>query len=53
MGWLDEDIESNSMRAASAVADIVAQEPVDALLSSPLAVRCRRRHHLLLGSAAP
>ena len=37
MGWLEEGIESGWVRAASAVADVLAQEPVDWLLSSPLA----------------
>jgi broad specificity phosphatase PhoE len=37
MGWLDEGIESGWVRAASAVADVFAREPVDWLVSSPLA----------------
>jgi broad specificity phosphatase PhoE len=37
MGWLDEGIRLSWVRAASAVADVLAQEPVDWLLSSPLA----------------
>jgi broad specificity phosphatase PhoE len=37
MGWLDEGIEPGSVRAAAAVADVLAQEPVDWLVSSPLA----------------
>lgn len=37
MGWLDEGIEPGSLRAAEAVADVLAQEPVDRLVSSPLA----------------
>src|SRR3954453_8812525 len=37
MGWLDEGIEPGSVRAAAAVADVLAQEPVDLLASRPLA----------------
>jgi len=37
MGWLDEGIEPGWVRAAAAVADVLAQEPVDWLVSSPLA----------------
>jgi broad specificity phosphatase PhoE len=37
MGWLEEGIESGWVPAASAVADVLAQGPVDWLLSSPLA----------------
>jgi broad specificity phosphatase PhoE len=37
MGWLDEGIKSGWVRAASAVADVLSQEPVDRLLTSPLA----------------
>jgi broad specificity phosphatase PhoE len=37
MGWLDEGIESGWVPAASAVAGVLAREPVDWLLSSPLA----------------
>ena len=37
MGWLDERIEPGWVRAAAAVADVVGQEPVDWLVSSPLA----------------
>ena len=37
MGWLDEGIEPGWARAAAAVADVLAQEPVDWLVSSPLA----------------
>jgi len=36
MGWLDEGIEPGSLRAAAAVADVLAQEPVDWFVSSPL-----------------
>jgi broad specificity phosphatase PhoE len=37
MGWLDEGIEPGWVRAAAAVADVLAQEPIDRLVSSPLA----------------
>jgi probable phosphoglycerate mutase len=37
MGWLDEGIEPGWVRAAAAVADVLVQEPVDWLVSSPLA----------------
>ena len=37
MGWLDEGIEPGWVRAAAAVADVLAQEPVDWVVSSPLA----------------
>src|SRR3954449_5464617 len=37
MGWLDEGIEPGWVRAAAAVADVLAREPVDRLVSSPLA----------------
>src|SRR5215218_7944073 len=37
MGWLDEGIEPAWVPAAAAVADVLAQEPVDWLVSSPLA----------------
>src|SRR4051812_16147921 len=37
MGWLDEGIEPGWVRAAAAVADALAREPVDWLVSSPLA----------------
>jgi broad specificity phosphatase PhoE len=37
MGWLDEGIEPEWVRAAAAVADVLGQEPVDRLVSSPLA----------------
>ena len=37
MGWLDESIELGWVRAAAAVADVLGQEPVDWLVSSPLA----------------
>ena len=37
MGWLDEGIEPGWVRAAAAVADVLAQKPVDWLVSSPLA----------------
>ena len=37
MGWLDEGIEPGWVRAAAEVADVLAQEPVDWLVSSPLA----------------
>jgi broad specificity phosphatase PhoE len=37
MGWLDEGIEPGSLRAAAAVADVLAQEPIDRFVSSPLA----------------
>ena len=37
MGWLDEGIEPGWVRAAAAVADVVGQEPVNWLVSSPLA----------------
>jgi broad specificity phosphatase PhoE len=37
MGWLDEGIEPGWVRAAAAVADVLAQEPVDWLVSSRLA----------------
>ena len=37
MGWLDEGIEPGWVRAAAAVAGVLAQEPVDWLVSSPLA----------------
>src|SRR3954467_1810093 len=37
MGWLDEGIEPGWVRAAAAVADVLAQEPVNWLVSSPLA----------------
>jgi broad specificity phosphatase PhoE len=37
MGWLDEDIEPGSARSAAAVAGFLAHEPVDWLVSSPLA----------------
>src|SRR3954463_13530079 len=37
MGWLEEGIEPGWVRAAAAVADVLAQEPIDWLLSSPLA----------------
>src|SRR3954452_16025558 len=36
-GWLEEGIEPGWVRAAEAVADVLAQEPVDWLVSSPLA----------------
>jgi broad specificity phosphatase PhoE len=36
MGWLDEGIEPGWVRAAGAVADVLAQEPIDWLVSSPL-----------------
>ena len=37
MGWLDEGIEPGWVRAATAVADALGQEPVDWIVSSPLA----------------
>ena len=37
MGWLDEGIEPGWVRAAAAAADVLVQEPVDWLVSSPLA----------------
>src|SRR3954453_16795194 len=37
MGWLEEGIEPGWARAAAAVADVFAREPVDWLVSSPLA----------------
>jgi len=37
MGWLDEGIDPGWVRAAAAVADVLGEEPVDRLLSSPLA----------------
>ena len=37
MGWLDEAIDPGWARAAAAVADVLAREPVDWLVSSPLA----------------
>jgi broad specificity phosphatase PhoE len=37
MGWLDEGIEPGWVRAAAAVADVLGREPVDRLVSSPLA----------------
>jgi broad specificity phosphatase PhoE len=37
MGWLDEGIEAGWAQAAAAVADALAHEPVDRLVSSPLA----------------
>jgi broad specificity phosphatase PhoE len=37
MGWLDEGIEPGWVQAAAAVADELAEEPVDRLVSSPLA----------------
>ena len=37
MGWLDEGIEPGWVRAAAAVVDVLAREPVDRLVSSPLA----------------
>src|SRR3954465_8531239 len=37
MGWLDEGIEPGWVRAGAAVADVLAREPVDWLVSSPLA----------------
>lgn len=37
MGWLDEGIEPAWVPAAVAVADVLAHEPVDWLVSSPLA----------------
>ncbi len=37
MGWLDEGIEPGWVPAAVAVADVLAREPVDRLVSSPLA----------------
>jgi broad specificity phosphatase PhoE len=37
MGWLDEGIEPGWVRAAAAVADVLVREPVDWLVSSPLA----------------
>jgi alpha-ribazole phosphatase/probable phosphoglycerate mutase len=37
MGWLDEGIEPGWVRAAAAVADVLAREPVDWLVSSALA----------------
>src|SRR4051794_37050557 len=37
MGWLEEGIEPGWVRAAAAVADVLAREPVDWLVSSPLA----------------
>ena len=36
MGWLDEGIEPDWVRAAGAVADVLARDPVDSLVSSPL-----------------
>jgi broad specificity phosphatase PhoE len=36
MGWLDEGIEPGWVRAAGAVADVLGQEPIDWLVSSPL-----------------
>ena len=36
MGWCDEGIEPGWVRAAGAVADVLAQEPIDWLVSSPL-----------------
>src|SRR3954452_16579886 len=35
MGWLDEGIEPGWVRAAAAVADVLARDPVDWLLSGP------------------
>ena len=37
VGWVDEGIEPGWVRAAAAVADVLAREPVDWLVSSPLA----------------
>jgi broad specificity phosphatase PhoE len=37
MGWLHEGIEPGWVGAAAAVADVLAREPVDRLVSSPLA----------------
>src|SRR4051812_3131239 len=37
MGWLDEGIEPGWGRAAAAGADVLAREPVERLVSSPLA----------------
>jgi broad specificity phosphatase PhoE len=37
MGWLDESIQPGWVQAAAAVADALAHEPVDWVLSSPLA----------------
>src|SRR3954467_253316 len=37
MGWLEEGIEPGWVRAAAAVADVLAPEPGDWLVSSPLA----------------
>src|SRR4051812_49786969 len=37
MGWLGEGIEAGWGRAAAAVAEVLAREPVDRLVSSPLA----------------
>src|SRR4051812_49745726 len=37
MGWLGEGIEAGWGRAAAAVAEVLAGEPVDRLVSSPLA----------------
>jgi probable phosphoglycerate mutase len=37
MGWLDEAIEPGWARAAAAVANVLFREPVDWLVSSPLA----------------
>ena len=37
VGWLDEGIEPGSVGAAGAVAEVLAREPVDWLVSSPLA----------------
>jgi hypothetical protein len=43
VGWLDEGIERGWVRAAAAVADVLAQEPVDWLVvndheKSPLSI---------------
>lgn len=37
MGWLDEGIEPGWVRAAAAVAEVLGPEPIDRLVSSPLA----------------
>lgn len=37
MGWLDVGIEPDWVRAAAAVADVPVREPVDWVVSSPLA----------------
>src|SRR3954447_6118225 len=42
MGWLEEGIEPGWVRAAAAVADVLAREPVDWLVSSPLARAVQR-----------